>query len=53
MASIGKISNLYRYQVIIKYKVDKNLFGVLKYLDGMYANNKNVNLDIDINPLKI
>lgn len=53
MASIGKISNLYRYQVIIKYKVDKNLFGVLKYLDGMYASNKNVNLDIDINPLKI
>ena len=53
MASIGKISNLYRYQVIIKYKVDKNLFGVLKYLDGMYASNKNVNLDIDINPLKV
>ena len=53
MASIGKISNLYRYQVIIKYKVEKNLFGVLKYLDGMYASNKNVNLDIDINPLKI
>ena len=53
MASIGKISNLYRYQVIIKYKVDKNLFSVLKYLDGMYASNKNVNLDIDINPLKV
>lgn len=53
MASIGKISNLYRYQVIIKYKVDKNLFGILKYLDGMYASNKNVNLDIDINPLKV
>lgn len=53
MASIGKISNLYRYQVIIKYKVDKNLFSVLKYLDEMYASNKNVNLDIDINPLKV
>ena len=53
MASIGKISNLYRYQIIIKYKFDKNLFNVLKYLDEMYASNRKVNLDIDINPLKI
>ncbi len=53
MASIGKISNLYRYQVIIKYTYDKNLFSVLKYLDEMYASNRNINLDIDINPLKI
>ena len=53
MASIGKISNLYRYQVIIKYTHDKNLFSVLKYLDEMYASNRNINLDIDINPLKI
>ena len=53
MASIGKISNLYRYQIIIKYKFDKNLFSVLKYLDEMYTSNRKVNLDIDINPLKI
>ena len=53
MASIGKISNLYRYQVIIKYTYDKNLFSVLKYLDEMYASNRYINLDIDINPLKI
>ena len=53
MASIGKISNLYRYQVIIKYTYDKNLFSVLKYLDEMYVSNRNINLDIDINPLKI
>ena len=53
MASIGKISNLYRYQVIIKYTHDKNLFSVLKYLDEMYASNRYINLDIDINPLKI
>ena len=53
MANVGKISNLYRYQIIIKYKFDKNLFSVLKYLDEMYASNRKVNLDIDINPLKI
>lgn len=53
MASIGKISNLYRYQVIIKYTRDKNLFPVLKYIDEMYTSNRNINLDIDINPLKI
>lgn len=53
MANVCKISNLYRYQIIIKYKFDKNLFSVLKYLDEMYASNRKVNLDIDINPLKI
>ena len=52
-ASIGKISNVYRYQIIIKYTQDKTLFSILKYLDQMYASNRNVNLDIDINPLKI
>ena len=53
MASIGKISNVYRYQIIIKYTQDKTLFSILKYLDQMYVSNRNVNLDIDINPLKI
>ena len=52
-ASIGKINNIYRYQVIIKYQKDENLFKTLQYLDNMYASNRNVNLDIDINPLKI
>lgn len=53
MASIGKINNIYRYQVIIKYRKDENLFKILQYLDNMYASNRKVNLDIDINPLKI
>lgn len=52
-ASIGKINNIYRYQVIIKYQKDENLFKTLQYLDNMYASNRNINLDIDINPLKI
>lgn len=52
-ASIGKINNIYRYQIIIKYKKDENLFKTLQYLDNMYASNKKINLDIDINPLKI
>ena len=45
--------NIYRYQVIIKYQKDENLFKTLQYLDNMYASNRNINLDIDINPLKI
>ena len=52
-ASIGKLNNIYRYQVIVKYKKDENLFKTLQYLDNMYASNRNINLDIDINPLKI
>ena len=36
-----------------KYQKDENLFKTLQYLDNMYASNRNINLDIDINPLKI
>jgi len=49
--SLSKINNIYRYQILIKYKKDNNLFNTLKYLDNMYSINKDVYLDIDINPL--
>ena len=44
-----KLNNLYRFQIIIKYKKDAKLLEVLKYLDSEY-DKKDVYLEIDINP---
>ena len=49
-ASILKINNSYRYQILIKYRYDGYLISTLKKLDEMYANNKNVDFIVDFNP---
>ena len=48
-----KINNIYRFQCIIKYKKDDNLFKVLKELINHYKTNKIVNIEIDNNPNKL
>ena len=52
-ASLFKFNNIYRFQIVIKYRFDKNIKSVLKYLDSIFINMNNVNLEIDINPLNI
>jgi len=52
-AAIFKVNNIYRFQIIIKYRKDDNLFKTLHEIDEMYISNKNVNFEIDIDPLKI
>ena len=52
-ASLFKFNNTYRFQIVIKYRYDEKLMGVLKYLDNIYLNDKDVNLEIDIDPLHI
>ena len=52
-AAILKFNNLYRFQIIIKYRFDEKLISTLKELDKIMNTNKSVNLDIDINPIKI
>lgn len=52
-ASMFKINNIYRFQIIIKYKQDDNLFKTLKELDEIYMTNPKVNLEIDNNPLQV
>lgn len=52
-ASMFKINNIYRFQLIIKYREEKHIIELLKELDEMCALNKKVNLEIDINPTKI
>ena len=49
-ASIFRLNNIYRFQIIIKYKYDDNLLSVLKQLDEMYILNRKVNLEIDLSP---
>ena len=53
VASIFKIKNVYRFQIIIKYRFENGLFEVLKELDNIYMLNNKVNLEIDNNPLQL
>lgn len=52
-ASMFKINNVYRFQIIIKYRFDKKLFESLAYIDNEYVLHKKVNIEIDVNPLRI
>lgn len=52
-ASMFKLKNVYRLQILIKYKNSEILKKELKYIDDMYVDNKCVYLEIDNNPLHI
>lgn len=49
-AAVFKLNNIYRFQIMIKYRFDSKLMGVLKYLDEVYAVNSKVSYEVDINP---
>ena len=50
-ASMPKINNIYYVQVIIKYKNTKDILQYLEFIRTHYKNK--INVDIDLNPLKI
>ncbi len=52
-ANIFKMNNIYRFQIIIKYRLDTKLIPTLKTLDKIFTMNNKVNLDIDLNPTQI
>ena len=52
-ASVFRVNNVYRFQIMIKYRFDNKVFAALKYLDSIYAVNSKVNFEIDINPLRM
>jgi primosomal protein N' (replication factor Y) len=52
-AAIFKINNIMRFQITIKYRKDDKLFQTLKDLDEQYIMNKDINLELDIDPLRI
>ena len=53
VSNVFKINNNYRFQVIIKYKKDDTLYGVLEKLIDYYKSNHKVKIDIDFNPNQI
>jgi primosomal protein N' (replication factor Y) len=52
-ASMFKIKNIYRFQIIVKYKVDPMLQKALKELDEIYKLNNKASIEIDNNPLQV
>lgn len=52
-ASVFKFNNIYRFQVIIKYRKDDKLYKTLADLQNIFNNNTKVNLEIDMSPSKI
>ena len=53
MANIFRINNVYHYQCIIKYKRDDNLNKVLREIDNVYKVNNVVDVDVDVDPVRI
>lgn len=53
VCSVFRMNNLYRFNIIIKYKKEENLYKALNYLQGHYKNINNVDIDIDFNPINI
>ena len=53
MANIFKINNVYNYQCIIKYKKDDKLVSVLTEIDEIYKINNKVDVEIDVDPIRM
>ena len=53
MANVFRINNVYHYQCIIKYKKDINLSKVLREIDNIYKINNKVDVDVDMDPVRI
>lgn len=53
VASVFKLNNTYRFQIILKYKKEDNLYKVLNDLLEHYKTNSKIKIDIDFNPIHI
>lgn len=52
-AGVFRINNVYRFQIVVKYRFDEQLMNTLHEVDSMYINHKTVYLEVDINPYYI
>jgi len=52
-AAVFKFNNIYRFQIIIKYRFDEKLIPTLKDLQNVFNTNTKVNLEIDLSPNRI
>ncbi len=53
VCSVFKMNNLYRFNIIIKYKKEENLYKTLLELQEHYKNTNNIKIDIDLSPINI
>ena len=49
-SSLFRINNIFRYNIILKYKNDNSLYPVLNKIMNHYNSNNKIKLDIDFNP---
>ena len=52
-SNMFKVNNVYNVQIVIKYKKTELLLDKLDYINSRYVDNKDVLIDIDLNPYKI
>ena len=52
-AGIFRLQKIYRFQMVIKYRFDKSIKNVLNEVNKFYVDNKDVYLEIDIDPYYI
>ena len=52
-AMILKINNIYYYQIILKYKNEKDIHEQILYVKNKYDRDNKINVDIDFNPLRV
>ena len=52
-ASMFKLKNVYRFQIILKYKDFNYIKDALKHIDDLYVTNKDVFIEIDVDPTRI
>lgn len=53
VANVFRVNNIYRFQIILKYKKEDKIYEVLNDLINHYKTNTKVKIDIDFNPLHI
>ncbi|HBA38106.1 MAG TPA: primosomal protein N' [Firmicutes bacterium] len=49
-AGVFRVNNVYRFQIVVKYKFDEYLKQTLKEIDEMYINHKTVYIEVDMDP---
>ena len=52
-SSIFRVNNIFRYNIIIKYKMDLDLYEILNKIIDHYKSNTKIKIDIDFNPTQV
>lgn len=53
IANVFKVNNVYRFQIVLKYKKEENLYFILNNLIEHYKTNSKIKIDVDMNPTHI